>query len=232
MSKDCERCDGGWVVDEAGDGSGVVGRCPCKSRRASVSDALALAGVPERERTFTPEAMTRPQKAVAGRAAAAVDRGDAVLLVGPVGRGKTGLAVCEVIRALRAGRSARWCNVGDWLRELRAQFDAPPETRRAEALMLRELLEPDLLVVDDLGAEHLTDWTRSMVHALIDGRDSSGRPYIATTNLPLAPARPGDASIATVYGDRVASRLSRCVRLSMSAEVPDLRDRRLAGGAR
>ncbi|MEE8386158.1 MAG: ATP-binding protein [Dehalococcoidia bacterium] len=218
------------MVEDA-TGGGMVQRCPCRLSPPPMSEALALAGVPERERTFTAEAMTAPQRAIADHVHATVDSGESILLMGPVGRGKTGVAVCELIRSLKAGRSGRWCRVGDWLRQLRAQFDAPAGERVSEEALLRDLHEADLLIIDDLGAEYLTDWTRSMVHALVDGRDSSARPFIATTNLPLASPAAGAPSIESVYGARVASRLSRCARRSMGMSVPDLRARGPAGAA-
>lgn len=54
---------------------------------------------------------------------------------------------------------------------------------------LDNISKPDLLIVDDLGAERGTDYAAERVHALIDYRISAGKPLIITTNLELSEMR-------------------------------------------
>ena len=62
------------------------------------------------------------------------------------------------------------------------------------------MLESDLLVIDDLGTELSTEFSRSVLYNLINGRLLSKKPTIINTNLTMK-------EIADRYGDRIASRL-------------------------
>jgi len=71
----------------------------------------------------------------------------------------------------------------------------------------------DLLLLDDLAAERVTDWTGETLYRLIDARYAWQRPTIITTN-----ATPAD--VRERLGDRVASRLGRMGRtVSLTASV-------------
>lgn len=62
------------------------------------------------------------------------------------------------------------------------------------------MLDCDLLVIDDLGTELSTEFSRSVFYNLINSRMLSKKPTIINTNLSMK-------EIATRYGERVASRL-------------------------
>lgn len=62
------------------------------------------------------------------------------------------------------------------------------------------MLESDLLVIDDLGTELSTEFSRSVLYNLINSRMLSKKPTIINTNLSMK-------EIADRYGERVASRL-------------------------
>ena len=62
------------------------------------------------------------------------------------------------------------------------------------------LLECNLLVLDDLGAESVTEWAKDLVHQIIDYRHREECPTIITTNLSLD-------GIKKLYGERVFSRI-------------------------
>ena len=49
----------------------------------------------------------------------------------------------------------------------------------------KSVLEADLLIIDDLGTEQNTDWTRTKIYNILDSRYRNGLPLIITTNLPL-----------------------------------------------
>ncbi len=62
------------------------------------------------------------------------------------------------------------------------------------------MLSCDLLVIDDLGTEMVTAFTKSVLHNLINTRILKGKPTIINTNLTMK-------EIEEKYSDRIASRL-------------------------
>lgn len=62
------------------------------------------------------------------------------------------------------------------------------------------LLECDLLVIDDLGAEFRTQFTQAAVYNIINTRMNSGLPTIISTNITLE-------ELADIYTQRIASRI-------------------------
>lgn len=50
---------------------------------------------------------------------------------------------------------------------------------------MRSLMRPDLLILDDLGAERNTSYGKECVFDVINRRSLSGKPMIVTTNIPL-----------------------------------------------
>ena len=51
--------------------------------------------------------------------------------------------------------------------------------------------EPDLLVLDDLGAERSTEYAIEQLYAIVDQRYRSGKPLIVTTNMTLEQLKNG-----------------------------------------
>jgi DNA replication protein DnaC len=110
-----------------------------------------------------------------------------MLLTGGVGTGKTTLLVALVRslqeRLIKQKRAVRLVTMPDFLRELRAGFDP---TRQAlgegTAQMLDHYRTCGLLVLDDLGAEKLSDWTTEQVYLLMDHRYRQRLPIFASSN--------------------------------------------------
>ena len=50
---------------------------------------------------------------------------------------------------------------------------------------IRSITAPDLLIIDDLGAERGTDFALERVHSLVDTRISANKPMIVTTNIDI-----------------------------------------------
>ena len=103
-------------------------------------------------------------------------RKEHVLLIGPVGVGKTFLAQALGAAATRAGHSVLFRRADYLLRELgQARADRSFETT------FRRYLVPDLLVVDDFGLHRLTQQESEDLYALIVERHRRSS-FIVTSN--------------------------------------------------
>ena len=99
--------------------------------------------------------------------------------MGPVGTGKTTLAILVSKAALAAGRSVAIYSLPRLLNEIR-------DTHRAERShleLLDRLTAVDLLHIDDVGAERTTDWALEELYSIVNARYESERAIVATTNL-------------------------------------------------
>lgn len=120
-----------------------------------------------------------------------------LLLVGRTGLGKTHLSLAIANVVLGKGYQVIYGSAYNLLRRLNdEQFGRAPEGESPE----EELLSCDLLILDDLGAEFQTSFTRSAIYNLLNTRLLMGRPTIINTNL-------GIDELAGQYTERVASRI-------------------------
>lgn len=133
-----------------------------------------------------------------------------LVLAGPVGAGKTHLAIAAAHERWVAAsdqwerdhaapefetwndRAARertapwipeWCSVPELIVGLRSDMDREREDR-SWADRLDELARHrGTLVLDDLGREKVSDWTGEAIYALVNGRYERLLPTVVTTNL-------------------------------------------------
>lgn len=125
-----------------------------------------------------------------------------LVLLGPVGTGKTGaaLAICRDDWLVRGLGVAFW-PVVDVLDGLR------PEG----GLDVGDLVDVPRLILDDLGSERPTDWTAERLYAVVNGRWLAEAPTIATSNLPAtratAPSDYDGETLEEAIGARMFSRL-------------------------
>lgn len=122
-------------------------------------------------------------------ALAAVAEKKSVVIVGPVGVGKTHLAVAIAKNAFLRSQSVYLTPVIDLLDALRPDGGEAPS-----------LVSPTWVVLDDLGAEKATEWTMERLFMLVNQRWLQEKPTIVTTNL----TRP---DLEAAVGARTASRL-------------------------
>lgn len=60
--------------------------------------------------------------------------------------------------------------------------------KEAESDIIRGLCNADLLIIDDLGTEKASDWSKSMIYNIVDSRYRSNLPLVITSNLDINPS--------------------------------------------
>lgn len=105
-----------------------------------------------------------------------LSRHEHVILVGPVGVGKSFLAQALGYAAVRAGNSARFIRADDLLRTL-AQARVDHSLDKA----FRSFLSPDLLVLDDFGLQRMTAQQSTDMYELVIARHRRSS-FVITSN--------------------------------------------------
>ena len=188
MVSECPICNGtGWKPVDV-DNVRRVERCECW--RADVSSRLMRdARIPpmyarcnlenfyEYEDAGLRNALKHARKFV--ETFPAVAKG--LCLIGPPGIGKTHIAV-GVLRQciLRTSTRGVFYDVRELLKTIRSTYN--PVVRTAEMDILRPVMEAELLVLDDLGAEKPSEWVEETMNLIVNTRYNERRPTIFTTN--------------------------------------------------
>lgn len=135
-----------------------------------------------------------------------------LLLVGPIGVGKTHLAV-GVLKELIASKGipCLFYDYRELLKEIQNSYNASVQTTELE--VLRPVFDAEVLVLDELGAVKPTDWVWDTVSLILNTRYNNKRATVITTNFPDEPAAavagPRGASFQReeTLGDRIGERM-------------------------
>jgi len=124
-----------------------------------------------------------------------------LLMLGNAGLGKTHLA-CSIAKVcMEKGFVVMYSSA----QSLFAKID---QARYTGEDVIGDLLTCDLFILDDLGAENLTTYSRSVLHNIVNTRMIEGKPCIYTTNII------SQADLQKRYGEKISSRLmGSCQRL-------------------
>ena len=98
---------------------------------------------------------------------------------GSYGTGKTHLAAAIALQLIEAGVPVICKTSIDLLTDIKRSFDSHDIS---EDSVLRAYKEVDLLVIDDLGKEQVTEWSISTLYNILNDRYEDMRPTIITTN--------------------------------------------------
>ncbi|MBI4332993.1 MAG: ATP-binding protein [Chloroflexi bacterium] len=139
--------------------------------------------VPGGEGANDPAAAKLARAAQAARAFAGNPEGWLVL-VGPSGAGKTHLAAAIANYRLARGQPAVFIGVADLLDHLRAAFH--PSSAVSYDELFERVKNAPLLILDDLGQQSATPWSREKLDQVINHRFHGRLPTVFTTSLPLA----------------------------------------------
>jgi DNA replication protein DnaC len=205
----CPQCGGtGWErIGEAG-----MRHCRCLATGRS-DRLLAEARIPRRYEHCSLDSY-RPNDPSQVRAKAdarrflerypTIDVG--LLFLGPCGVGKTHLAVSILKRVIADnGDSGLFYDFRDLLREIQSSWDTVSRTSQWE--VLRPVLQADVLVLDELGANKPTDWVQDTMTHIINCRYNDKKLTLFTSNYPECPSRPGEETLTDRIGARLRSRL-------------------------
>lgn len=123
---------------------------------------------------------------------------DSLLLQGDTGLGKTFLASAVGNFVVAAKRTVVYFTFSEFMDLVRLQKFNEDEEGYREGL--QRLLDADLIILDDLGAEKVTDFVAQELFNMINHRLNRQMPMVVSTNL-----RPDE--MLDYYGERIGSRL-------------------------
>lgn len=194
----CDQCDGARWVGVRMNPGGLAVPVPCRAC-TTLEERAQNAGIEARYRSATIETFQpEPGKERALEFARDWDCRYSVVFTGDVGRGKTHLGCGLLHRAIDRDLPARFVSVAELMDELKARFD--DGAKEQSQAYFERIVSVHVLMLDDLGKEQDTPWTRERVSTLIDRRYKSELPTIVTTNLT-------HKEIAERYGRHLGDRL-------------------------
>ncbi len=110
-----------------------------------------------------------------------IDRG--LFFLGNPGVGKTHLTVAILKQLmLQKGVECLFCSYQELLREVRHSYN--PVSLSTELEVVRPVLETDVVAIDDLGAERISDWVEDTVTYILNYRYAQKKITLLTSNLP------------------------------------------------
>lgn len=166
--------------------------------RSEIPERLSRASLDDFEHWFSPAAR-RGLDAVLDYVKgweANREAGRGLYLCGSVGTGKTRLASMAALDLIRRKGVPTLFHTSPALLD-RLRPSAGPDERQA---WMGAATGAELLVLDDLGAEVPTDWTRERIFMLVNERNRRNVPTIYTSNV-------GPKELAGRLGERTASRI-------------------------
>ncbi len=245
LPEECPRCHGrGWVIVADG-GAGTARPCECRLQ-AMGPRLLDASGIPAQYRACSldgfrashPDAAARDQLARAlAESRAYVDgflRANGrfaeagLIYVGPTGTGKTHLAAAvatALIERYRVG--CRFVEFTALVHEIQSTFS--PNAGGSKGEILEPVMEAELLVLDELGAQRPTPWVQDLLYLIINTRYTERRPTIFTTNYRLAEAtaRSGAAEAVDTLTHRLpATLVSRLFEMAKPVQLDAVSDYR------
>lgn len=228
----CVLCrDAGWrrrdvMPTEPGFGEMIACQCPAGAAivQRRQDRVWQQAGIPPKFARYTLDSLAdRPGTAGLADGLRQWQRGGAWLLLwGPPGTCKSGAAVA-LLRDLQAnGGQGLFMLLNRVLDRMQATFGAAA-TEPGYEQAFRTLVDADLLVLDDIGAngKPLSAWGQNELFKIVDARDLAEKRTIFTTNLS---AGGGRSTFAEYVGGPTWSRIrGRCGRWIVETTGPDQR---------
>ena len=130
-----------------------------------------------------------------------------LLFMGPQGVGKTHLAV-SIIKQLISRKSIHclFSTFPELLKEIQNSYN--PVSQASELSLLAPVLETEVLVLDELGAQNPSSWVKDTVAYVLNYRYNENKVTILTTNYRDEDERKGaKAGIADTLSERIGVRM-------------------------
>ena len=150
----------------------------------------------ERLKTSPRTLMERTYRDTLGYAQNFTCASPSLLFVGATGLGKTYLSACIARAVADRGYSVSYAPVA----ELLAAFEADKFRPQPDVSRTADYFSSDLLILDDLGTETVTQYTVAWLYDIVNSRINSRKPTVINTNLTHEELRQR-------YADRITSRL-------------------------
>jgi DNA replication protein DnaC len=129
-----------------------------------------------------------------------------LLLIGPIGTGKTHLAVGIMQELIRGkGVPCRFCDYRELLKQIQNSYN--PSVQTTELEILQPVFNTEVLVLDELGAIRPTEWVWDTVSHILNSRYNDKKTTIITTNFPNLP--PGESQSGHVSPTEAARQAAR-----------------------
>ncbi len=126
--------------------------------------------------------------------------GESLVLHGPTGVGKTHAAVAVMLEIMgRYYKTGRFQTVLDIVRNIRRTWDRDCNVTEDE--VIRSLVDPVLLIIDDVGIQYGTENEKLLLFDVINRRYNNLNPMLLTSNLDID-------ELKAFLGDRTLDRLS------------------------
>lgn len=218
---ECENCKGEpcqkrtqqyWlpVIKPDGRGSWYIPRALCKlGERRRLQKCCKQCKIPEKyaELTFKDyqETADNRQALKIARWFIAKKPQKSLYFYGECGTGKTFLASLIAKDFILDFRDVIFGDVPSLLEEIKRTFGDPKKDGGA---ILDHYCECDLLVLDDLGAGQVTDWSVGIIYEIVNSRYSADKPTIITSNFDLDGLAQRFSTGDAYSAKRITSRLS------------------------
>lgn len=195
-------------------------RAAYEARRKEESHRFLVgaANIPKRfaECTFKSYPVSEQTRPIVERVqswATGAEKKGSLLLYGSFGTGKTGLAVSCLRATIEREQSSLFFTVPALLDAIRATY--APDSKVDERKVIDAVKNAPFLVLDDLGAERVTEWVAEKLFTVINHRHDEELPTVFTSNLDMA-------QLAAHIGERTAWRIVEMAEV-VKVDGPNLR---------